>query len=49
MKGRTFWILVLAVLAGGGVLGWQAYQDRLNAFRPDLPLAMGGSNRSRWT
>ena len=24
MKGKTFWVLVLAFLAGGGVLGWQA-------------------------
>ena len=31
MKGKTFWVLVLALLAGGGVLGWQAYQARLNA------------------
>jgi HlyD family secretion protein len=40
MKGKTFWILVLAVLAGGGVVGWQAYQARLNA----LPSGFAAGN-----
>jgi HlyD family secretion protein len=40
MKGKTFWVLVLAVLAGGGVLGWQAYQARLNA----LPSGFASGN-----
>jgi HlyD family secretion protein len=40
MKGKTFWVLVLALLAGGGVLGWQAYQARLNA----LPTGFAAGN-----
>ena len=26
MKGKTFWVLLVAFLAGGGVIGWQAWQ-----------------------
>jgi HlyD family secretion protein len=40
MKGSTFWVLLLALLAGGGVLGWQAYQGRLNA----LPTGFAAGN-----
>ena len=41
MKGRTFWVLVLAVLAGGGVLGWQRYQAQLNALPPGFAAGNG--------
>jgi HlyD family secretion protein len=41
MKGKTFWVLVLALLAGGGVLGWQAYQARLNALPPGFAAGNG--------
>jgi HlyD family secretion protein len=41
MKGKTFWILVLAVLAGCGVVGWQAYQARLNALPPGFAAGNG--------
>jgi HlyD family secretion protein len=41
MKGNTFWILVLALLAGGGVVGWQAYQERLNALPPGFAAGNG--------
>jgi HlyD family secretion protein len=41
MKGKTFWVLVLAVLAGCGVLGWQAYQARLNALPPGFAAGNG--------
>jgi HlyD family secretion protein len=41
MKGKTFWILVLALLAGGGVVGWQAYQARLNALPPGFAAGNG--------
>ena len=49
MKGRTFWVLLLAFLAGGGVLAWQAWQARLTAFHRVSPRETGGSSRSRWT
>jgi HlyD family secretion protein len=41
MKGKTFWILVLAALAGCGVVGWQAYQARLNALPPGFAEGNG--------
>ena len=41
MKGKTFWVLVLALLAGGGVLGWQSYQARLNALPPGFAAGNG--------
>jgi HlyD family secretion protein len=41
MKGKTLWVLVLAVLAGGGVIGWQAYQARLNALPPGFAAGNG--------
>jgi HlyD family secretion protein len=41
MKGRTFWVLALALLAGGGVLGWQFYQARLNALPPGFAAGNG--------
>lgn len=39
MKGRTFWVILLAFLAGGGVLAWQAWQARLAA--PPAGIASG--------
>jgi HlyD family secretion protein len=41
MKGKTFWILVLALVAGAGVVGWQAYQARLNALPPGFASGNG--------
>ena len=41
MKGKTFWVLVLALLAGGGVIGWQAWQARLNALPPGFASGNG--------
>src|SRR3954451_5407885 len=41
MKGRTFWILLLAFLAGGGVLAWQAWQARLAALPPGIASGNG--------
>ncbi len=41
MKGKTFWVLVLALLAGGGVIGWQSYQARLNALPPGFASGNG--------
>jgi HlyD family secretion protein len=41
MKGKTSWILVLAALAGFGVVGWQAYQARLNALPPGFAEGNG--------
>jgi HlyD family secretion protein len=41
MKGKTFWILILAALAGFGVVGWQAYQARLNALPPGFAAGNG--------
>ena len=49
MKGKTFWVILLAFLAGGGVLAWQAWQTWLAAFRRGSLLETGGSSRSRWT
>jgi HlyD family secretion protein len=40
MKGSTFWILLLAFVAGGGVLAWQAWQARLTA----LPSGIASGN-----
>jgi hypothetical protein len=39
MKGKTFWILLLAFLAGGGVLAWQAWLGEL------LPGFASGNGR----
>ena len=41
MKGKTFWVVVLAVVAGGGVLFWQFYQARLNALPPGFAAGNG--------
>ena len=41
MKGRTFWVLLLAFLAGGGVLAWQAWQARLTALPPGIASGNG--------
>src|SRR6516165_9881162 len=41
MKGTTFWVLLLAFLAGGGVIGWQSYQARLNALPPGFASGNG--------
>lgn len=41
MKGKTFWVLFLAVLAGGGVLAWQAWQARLTALPPGIASGNG--------
>jgi HlyD family secretion protein len=41
MKGRTFWVLLLALLAGGGVLAWQAWQARLMALPPGIASGNG--------
>ena len=40
MKGRTFRVIILAFVAGGTVLAWQAWQARLNA----LPLGIASGN-----
>ncbi len=41
MTGRTFWVLLLALLAGGGVLAWQAWQARLKALPPGIASGNG--------
>jgi HlyD family secretion protein len=41
MKGRTFWVLLLAFLAGGGVLAWQAWQARMAALPPGIASGNG--------
>ena len=41
MKGKTFWVLALAVLAGGGVLAWQAYQAWMTALPPGFASGNG--------
>ena len=41
MKGKTFWVLVLAFLAGGGVVVWQFYQARLKALPPGIASGNG--------
>ncbi|WZO97749.1 efflux RND transporter periplasmic adaptor subunit [Isosphaeraceae bacterium EP7] len=41
MKRRTFLVLILAFLAGGGVLAWQAYQARLTALPPGIASGNG--------
>jgi HlyD family secretion protein len=41
MKGKTLWVIILAVLAGFGVVGWQAYQARLNALPPGFAEGNG--------
>ena len=41
MKGKTFWVLLLAFLAGGGVVAWQAWQARLAALPPGIASGNG--------
>jgi HlyD family secretion protein len=41
MKGRTFWVLFLAFLAGGGVLAWQAWQTWLGELPPGFASGNG--------
>jgi HlyD family secretion protein len=41
MKGRTFWVLLLAFLAGGGVLAWQAWQTWLGELPPGFASGNG--------
>ena len=41
MTGKTFWVLLLALLAGGGVLAWQAWQARLKALPPGIASGNG--------
>jgi HlyD family secretion protein len=41
MKGKTFWVVLLALLAGGGVLAWQAWQARLAALSPGIASGNG--------
>ena len=41
MKGTTFWVLLLAFLAGGGVLAWQSWQARLTALPPGIASGNG--------
>ena len=41
MKGKTFWVLLLAFLAGGGVLAWQAWQAWLAALPPGIASGNG--------
>jgi hypothetical protein len=46
MKGKTFWILLLAFLAGGGFS--HGRHGSASFYRGSLQ-GMGVSNRSRWT
>ena len=41
MKGKTFWVLLLALLAGGGVLAWQAWQTWMTALPPGIASGNG--------
>ena len=41
MKGKTFWVLLLAFLAGGGVLAWQAWQAWLGELPPGFASGNG--------
>ncbi len=41
MKGRTVWVLLAAALAGGGVLGWQAWQTWMMALPPGIASGNG--------
>ncbi len=41
MKGKTFWVLLLAFVAGGGVLAWQAYQAWLGELPPGFASGNG--------
>jgi HlyD family secretion protein len=41
MKGKTFWVLLVAFLAGGGVIGWQAYQTWMAALPPGFASGNG--------
>jgi HlyD family secretion protein len=41
MKGKTFWVLLVAFLAGGGVIGWQAYQTWMAALPPGIASGNG--------
>ena len=50
MKGKTFWVVALAAVAGGGVLAWQFYQARTEPAASWVCRGQGAdSNRSRWT
>jgi HlyD family secretion protein len=41
MKGKTIWVLLLAFLAGGGVLAWQAWQAWLGELPPGFASGNG--------
>ena len=41
MKGKTFWVLLLAFVAGGGVLAWQAWQAWLGELPPGFASGNG--------
>jgi HlyD family secretion protein len=41
MKGKTFWVLLLAFVAGGGVLAWQAWQTWATALPPGIASGNG--------
>jgi HlyD family secretion protein len=41
MKGKTFWVLLLAFLAGGGILAWQWRQAQLAALPPGIASGNG--------
>ncbi len=41
MTGKTFWVVLLAFLAGGGVLAWQAWRARLTALPPGIASGNG--------
>ncbi len=41
MKGRTFWVVLLAALSGGAILAWQAWQARLTALPPGIASGNG--------
>jgi HlyD family secretion protein len=41
MKGKTFWVLLLAFVAGGGVLAWQAWQTWAAALPPGIASGNG--------
>ncbi len=41
MKGRTFWVVLLALFAAGGLLAWQAWRARLTALPPGIASGNG--------
>src|SRR4051794_11306740 len=41
MKGKTFWVLALAFLAGGGVIAWQAWQTWMTALPRGIAYGNG--------